>query len=162
MFSTTTRLLIRWAHGLISVGEDGAEQFVEMAGVQTYEEALELGRDLLAAHRDDRETTAVSGHVHTGAQQPGDAFYVGDTLDGMEVQSIAISMDGERQTVVTPELGDKKQKRLDALARRVARSSAGSTSEWASPFAERQGAADPLDSPPPRFTYTFPEGTGSV
>lgn len=161
MFSTTTRLLIRWARGLIAVGSSGPEQYVEMAGVTDYEQARQLGSDLLAAHAGSRGTVAVTGHVHDGTQQPGAAFYAGDVLGGYVVQSIAITSDGDGNTVVTPELGDPKQRRLDAVSRRIARASAGSTSEFASPFPPRAAQGDAIDSTPPLFTYTWRQPAGS-
>lgn len=159
MFATTSRILVRWARGLISIGGAGGEQFVEMAGVTDREQALQLGADLLAAHAGLRTTVAVTGHVHNGSQQPGGAYYAGETMSGFVVQSIAISTDGDQNTVVTPELGDPKQRKLDAVQRRIARASAGSTSEFASPNPPRAKEGDAIDSTPPKFTYTFSMGS---
>jgi hypothetical protein len=156
MFSTTTRLLIRWARGLISVGDAGAEQFIEMAGVQDYDQAHKLGEDILEAHRTRRDTTSVSGHVHTPAQQPGAGFYLGDRLDGLVVQSIAIGFDDEANTVVTPELGDPLDHKLNALNRRIARASSGSTSEFASPHPPGHDPDAKIDNTPPVFSYRWP------
>lgn len=156
MFSTTSRVLIRWARGLISVGSGGGEQFIEMAGVQDYEQARKLGEDVLAAHRTRRATKAVTGHVHTPSQQPGAGFYLADRLDGLVVQSIELAADEESNTVVTPELGDPLEHRLAAVERRIARASSGATSEWASPFPPDQQAGDKMDTTPPVFNYRWP------
>lgn len=160
MVSTTTRLLIRWARGWISVGGPGREQCIEIAGVQSYEEAKKLGEELLEAHKGQRGTVSVTGHVHNGAQQPGDGFYLLDRLDGMRVESVAVGRDGEGYTTVTPELGDPRTLRLEQMERRLKRASAGSTSEWASPVPPRQTQGEKIDSTPPKFTYEFPESSG--
>jgi hypothetical protein len=159
MFSTT-RVLIRWARGLISVGDDGPEQFVEIAGVQDYEQAKQLGEALLEASKGTRQTLAVQGGVYTPAQQPGAAYEVVDRMGVYQIQSIAISTDDEAYTVVTPELGDPKQKRLDAINRRLVRASAGATSEFAAPGAPRQPEGQGMGGTPPEFSTTWDRVSG--
>ena len=102
MFATTTTLLVRWARGLIHLGGGASEQYVEMAGVQELRRGPRAGLELLAAHQAERSTTAVTGHVFTGAQQPGGAWYVGDQVAGRRVQSIVIGMDTEGEATITP------------------------------------------------------------
>lgn len=155
MFSTTTRVLIRWARGLISVGDEGREQFIEIAGVRDYEEAKLLGESLIEAHKGQRGTTAVTGHVHNPDQQPAGGFYLVDKLNGQRVESISIGMDEEGYTVVTPELGDPLAHRLAAMNRRLAKASAGATSEWASPYADRFAQGEKIDNTPPTFGYKW-------
>ena len=159
MFGTASRVLVRWARGLVSVGGDGAEVYLEIAGLQDEGEAKDLGEALLDAYRGRRDTLTVTGHVHNSAQQPGASWYVGDTMGGLVVQSIAIGMDGEGQTTVTPELGDPLQRRLDALARRVAKAP-GTASEFSSPFPERQVQGTEKQDSPPVFSYKWPKAQG--
>lgn len=156
MFATTTTLLVRWARGLIHLGGGASEQYVEMAGVQNYDEARELGLDLLAAHQPERSTTAVTGHVFTGAQQPGGAWYVGDQVAGRRVQSIVIGMDTEGEATITPELGDPAADQVLAIERRIAVAGSGATSEWASPFPDRSARDRQESNTPPIYTYEWP------
>lgn len=159
MFGTASRVLVRWARGLISVGEAGEEAYLEVSGLQDYEEAKRLGEALLEAYKGQRGTFSVTGHVHTAAQQPGGSWYVADTMGGLVIQSIAIGMDAEGQTVVTPELGDPLQRRLDALSRRVAKAP-GTASEFSSPFPDRAKQSDEKWQNPPIFTYDWPKTSG--
>lgn len=163
MFGTATRVLIRWSRGLISVGGPGQEIYFEVSGIQDYEQAKKLGEDLLEAYKGQRGTTGVTGHVFDGSQQPGGGYYVGDRMDGQIIQSIQIGMDEEGQTVVTPELGDPLQRRLDMLHRRVAKVT-GTQSEWASPFPPGKPQGENIDNTPPKFSYTWqhsPEAASS-
>ena len=147
-------VLIRWERGLVAVPESagGREKFVEVRGVKTREEAVTLGMELLAVAKMDRATTAMTGHVFTGAQQPRGGFDLGDTIDGERVQSIAIGMDSEGATVVTPELGDPLSIALAAMERKLSRAGVGAASEWASPFTGEVASGERVDSTIPTFT----------
>lgn len=160
MFGHIDTVLIRWRDAFVAVPEraGGRERYIEVRGISDRDEAIKLGESLLASYAGTRGTTAVTGHVHTGSQRPGDGFWLGDKMDGQIVQSIDISMDDEGYTVVSPELGDPLQVRQDEMERRIARAATPVQSEWASPYPEVK-TADPIDTSVPTFSWR-PDRTG--
>lgn len=154
MFGHIDTVLIRWRDGFVAVPETagGRERYIEVRGITNRDDAIALGESLLAAYAGTRGTTAVTGHVHNAAQQPGGGFWLGDKMDGQLVESIAISMDGEGFATVTPALGDPRKVRLDEMERRIARAGTPVQSEWASPYPEVK-TADPIDTTIPQFTW---------
>lgn len=161
MFGHVDTVLIRWSDGFVAVPEraGGRERYIEVRGISNRDEAIALGESLIEAYSGDRGTTAVTGHVFNGSQQPGGGFWLGDKMDGQMVQSININMDDEGYTVVTPELGDPLRLRLEELERRIARAGTPVQSEWASPYPEIK-TADPIDTTIPTFTGSYAPGIG--
>lgn len=154
MFGHIDTVLIRWRDQFVAVPETagGRERYIEVRGISDRDEAIALGEALLEAYNGTRGTTAVTGHVHNGSQQPGSGFYLGDKMDGQLVQSINVNIDDEGYTVVTPALGDPLHIRLDEINRRIARAGTPVQSEWASPYPEVK-TADPIDTTIPTFTW---------
>ena len=154
-------VMMRWERGLLCEpkGAGGREKFVEVRGVKSEDEARKLAKQLLDAAKASRTTKAVTGHVLTPAQQPGGGFYIADSLDGMQVKSIAVAMDGEGFTTVTPELGDPLADALAAMQRKLDRANAGVQSEWASPFTGKVDDGQRVDSTVPTFS-TRPNVSG--
>ncbi len=152
-FSLNGHVLLRWADGLVHFGS-GREQYVEVRGIKTYEEALELAESISNAVKGTRATSAPTGHVFDSSQQPGVGFYVADKMDGQRIQSITIGMDSEGETTVAPELGDPLTYKLAALERKVAKANAHSPSEWTSPFPDGK-PTEQLNSTIPSFTWKY-------
>jgi hypothetical protein len=154
MFGHIDCVLIRWRDQFVAVPETagGRERYIEVRGISDRDEAIALGEALLEAYNGTRGTTAVTGHVHNGSQQPGGAWWLGDKMDGQIIQSISVNIDDEGYTVVTPELGDPLRLRLDEMDRRIARAATPVQSEWASPYPEVK-TADPIDTTIPTFTW---------
>lgn len=161
MFGHIDTVLIRWRDGFVAVPETagGRERYIEVRGLASRDDAVALGEALLAAYNGTRGTTAVTGHVWNGAQQPGGGFWLLDSMDGQRVQSVSIGHDDEGYTVVTPELGDPLRLRLEELERRIARAGTPVQSEWASPYPEVK-TADPIDTTIPTFTGSYTPGIG--
>lgn len=161
MFGHIDTVLIRWRDGFVAVPETagGRERYIEVRGLASRDDAVALGEALLEAYNGTRGTTAVTGHVWNGAQQPGGGFWLLDSMDGQRVQSVSIGHDDEGYTVVTPELGDPLRLRLEELERRIARAGIPVQSEWASPYPEVK-TADPIDTTIPTFTGSYTPGIG--
>ena len=161
MFGHIDTVLIRWRDGFVAVPETagGRERYIEVRGLASRDDAVALGEALLEAYNGTRGTTAVTGHVWDGAQQPGGGFWLLDSMDGQRVQSVSIGHDDEGYTVVTPELGDPLRLRLEELERRIARAGTPVQSEWASPYPEIK-TADPIDTTIPTFTGSYAPGIG--
>lgn len=161
MFGHIDTVLIRWRDGFVAVPETagGRERYIEVRGLASRDDAVALGEALLEAYNGTRGTTAVTGHVWDGAQQPGGGFWLLDSMDGQRVQSVSIGHDDEGYTVVTPELGDPLRLRLEELERRIARAGTPVQSEWASPYPEVK-TADPIDTTIPTFTGSYDPGIG--
>ena len=155
MLSTSDRLLVRWSAGHVQRGAPGSEQYLELRGVTSKREAERIADELLAAFHTQRGTDAVTGHVHSGTQQPMGGFKLGDTLDGQRVVSISITGDAESDTLVTPELADPLKLVLEQFERKIARLNAGVTSEYASPFPPEARRGDRIDTTPPEFKWSW-------
>lgn len=154
MRSIVDCVIIRWERGLVCwpEGAGGKEKYVEARGITVRDEAVKLAKSLMAAYQTSASTTGISGLVWNASQQPG-SFNPGDRLGGLRVQSIAITMDEDGETVVTPALGDPLEIALKAMDRKIQRTAAPVTSEWASPFPPDGPRAQPIDSTPPDATW---------
>lgn len=152
-FSTQPHILLRWQDGLVHSGE-GAEQYVEVRGIKTHEEAQELADSLSEAAKTLRTTTRESGEVWGPSYIPRGSY---DVLDGWlsgQIQSISAAAGEDARAFVTIEGGDKLRIIEEEWERRIARINANSASEWASPFPDGKPADQPSTTIP-SFTWTY-------
>ncbi len=151
--STQNHVLLRWESGLVHSGE-GREQYVEVRGIKTHEDAQELADSISEATKGVRTTTRPTGKIWNSGDMPGSAYNVGDGFMDGQIQSILIAQGDEGQAIVTIEGGDPLALVLEQWDRKIARANANSPSEWTSPFPDGKPADQPSTTIP-SFTWRY-------
>ena len=148
-----TALYVQYNKGHFYVGNSqGAREKFLKIDVDDVELAKSLANRLLAIYSADRQTNSEMGWPAVAGVIPGSAFWLGDTIDGDRLQSYTIQVQDENVTVTTTEVLDRLDEAEAGLMRRIARSSAGVTSEYGVPEIKREGEGKATDTEPEPFS----------
>lgn len=153
-------ILIRYDGGHVYLDRSGSaatrEVYAELGQIADRDLVEQFGNRLLDSAAATRTSDAIEGTVLTDDQVPTLGYNLGDLVDGRRLHAYTATLTPEGYASIVPELDDPWDLRDAALARRIARSSPGLTTEYARPAITRQNKGGSTDTTPPEFSLDGP------